>query len=232
MTTHNPFRQVALTLIGLTIVVLGVVHNQTVSRSQAELPRITSSTPTADLPNVNEMINNLFNTTNPSTPTPIPPDSSVTTPDLPDQTDQNEITPPTSTNAIPLDTELLAKSLDWLTRLINVPPDFTFAYGTPEISLPGIGLATILPSITPPVTGGTITIPTVTSPVAPITPSIETAPTTPAPSQNEVLNTIKLLTGYAKWEEFRDNFREAQQKYAGTGKCMIEIKGFGCLVTW
>lgn len=230
MTTNNPFRQVALTLIGLTIVVLGVVYNQIISRSQAEFPGITSSTPIVNMIPGFQEIYNSFTIPGPSNSTPTTtPDSSVVSPNLPDQIDQNEVTPPSSTTTFPLDTELLAKSLDWLTTLINVPPDFTFAYGTPEISLPGIGLTTILPSVTPPVTGGAVTIPSVT---APETPAIETTPTLTTPSQNKVLNTIKLLTGYAKWEEFRDNFREAQQKYAGTGKCMIEIKGFGCLVTW
>ena len=84
---------------------------------------------------------------------------------------------------------------------------------------------------TPPATSifPTASIDTDTTSAAPAPSESTTKPTTPSKG---LLTTIKNITGYSKWEQFKTNFREAQQKYAGTGKCMIDIPSFGCLVQW
>ncbi|MFH0912282.1 MAG: hypothetical protein V1807_01335 [Patescibacteria group bacterium] len=225
----NQFRQVALGLISLTIIVLGLVYNQTISQSKAEMPGITSSTPVLDIPVINNIINSIIN--NPSITTNVTPDTS-TTPDLPDQ---NEITPPSevvippgTTITLPDAIDQLIASLDWLNQFIVTPYIVTFAQSTLEIALPE---QPNLSLPTEPTTGGDLPSVAPTSP-APAVSIPTSSPTTSEVPSNEVLEIIKRITGYAQWEEFRDNFREAQQKYAGTGKCMIEVKGFGCLVTW
>ncbi|MBU1092288.1 hypothetical protein KJ836_01265 [Patescibacteria group bacterium] len=229
---QNYFRQVALLLISLTIITIGVVYNQAVtSQSQAQFAGITTNnqpappsqnpttTTTPTIPIVNQQ------PTNQPSPSTMPPPSTKTTP----QTDTTPSIPSipstpstdtkidTGTNLPEITLEDLWISLQLLNKLTETP--YLFAYNTPEINLPGISANT---------PASVNTVPD----IAPSNPSASTTSPTNQPTDNEVITTIKNLTGYSKWEEFKTNFRTAQEQYANTGRCMIDIQGLGCLVQW
>ena len=213
--TNNPFRQVALVLISLTIIVLGVASNQATSKSEAE----TTTTPKNTVVSYNPPMGA---DTSQST---AQPNTLTTTPTIDTTTGNNQTT---VTPATP-DWEQLSNSLELISQLAKLST-ISFAYNNFDIKLPGIGL------VGAPTTGNTsISLPTTldTSPAAPsVTPQTST-PTTP-PTTNKLVSAVKIMTGYSRWENFKTKFREAEQKYAGTGKCMIDISsfGFGCLATW
>ena len=209
--TNNPFRQVALVLISLTIIVLGVAYNQATSKSEAE-----TTTPKKTVVSYNPPMgagtsqSTAQTNTQTTTPTTITPDTT---------TDNNQTT---VTPATP-DWEQLSNSLDLISQLAKLST-ISFAYNNFDIKLPGIGLVSV------PATDNLSTnLPTLdTSPAAPAT----VTPQTNTPTTNKLVSAVKIITGYSQWEKFKTKFREAEQKYAGTGKCMIDISGFGCLATW
>lgn len=213
----NHFRQIALLLISLTIITIGVIYNQAIappsqaqffsSYTQNQTFQTTPTTPTANQPTVNIPPTPSTGTTPIVTPTPT---IDTSTPS------DNQID--TGIHLPEISIEDLWISLQLLNKLASIPR--SFAYATPEINLPGIGatpadFTSDLPTLTPPSSGGNVT-----------TPSINQTP------DNEVIATLKDWTGYSKWEEFKTNFRTAQEQYAGTGRCMIDIQGLGCLVQW
>ncbi|MFH1088671.1 MAG: hypothetical protein V1719_02410 [Patescibacteria group bacterium] len=221
MFTQNQdhFRQIALLLISLTIITMGVVYNQaTTPQSQAQF----SVTPTQQ---------NQNNITPPQINTDTDTDINIPTNDsLPP-----EITPPADTNTsidtnintdIKTDTNLPEIALEdiWVSlQLLNqlARTSNVFAYSTPEIKLPNINMATQTPTNTLP----TINLPSSFGETA-ITPTVN------PPTDNEVIAIIKDWTGYSKWEELKNNFITTKEQYSGTGKCMINIQGLGCLVQW
>lgn len=204
-TANNPFRQVALTLISLTIIVLGIVYNQATEKSEAEVttPMMDTGTQqTTPTP-----------TPQPSTIVPIAPKIVPIMPSL-DELDlglgQFKISP-----TIDLATALenLTISLDTIRQFAASPREIVFASDGLELGLPGIGLPSVAvvlevaPVVTPPTTEGTITT-----------------------SINPPL--WKILTGYNQLERFTNTISAIQKRNAGTGKCMIDITGIGCLVNW
>ncbi|HCR42034.1 TPA: hypothetical protein DIV45_01555 [Patescibacteria group bacterium] len=216
---QNPFRQVALLLISLTIITVGILYNQaSTPASEAQFGTSTRTT----IPQIPTS----------STPTSTSPSSPTTTPSQPFPSTNTNTTPPitgaptnigvdTDKNLPELTLEDIWLSLQFLRQLTQTPA--IFAYSMPEVNLPGIG------AVTP-------DFATIVSPITPTPPSIggttTSATTTDQTTDNEVIATLKALTGYSQWEEFRTNFRTAREQYAGTGKCMVDIQGLGCLIEW
>ncbi|MEA1909639.1 MAG: hypothetical protein U9M89_01265, partial [Patescibacteria group bacterium] len=52
-------------------------------------------------------------------------------------------------------------------------------------------------------------------------------PTIDKSTENTVIEQIKRFTGYSRWEEFKENFKNNM----GSGECMVKISDF-CLVRW
>lgn len=214
----NPYRSVALLLISLTIIVLGVAYNQVASKVEvgAATPpsssfgiqtKTTTTQPTSNQPATTTQQPQTNTTPQPGTtitPTPTPSTSIINFPSI----GFDQITPGQLEIVFTMDlTEAimaLAGSLDNLRQFINLPNTTVFAGANLDVNLPGIGQA----------------------PPTPTTETTTLPPTAPTPS------VLEQLSGYTQWQSFKTNFRAAQQKYAGTGQCMINISGFGCLVTW
>lgn len=220
----NPFRPVILLLISLTIITLGIVYNQTISSTS---PKTSITTPRANFfslftkqPSSAQMGVITGPTTAPTLnmdTTPAPGTGVIVAPGP---------TPTITTPAIPETyQEQLGEAMQLLSSL--TVPRITFAQQTLNVNIPGIGL-TILPA-TSELTMPEISLPSIAPPATVTSPTDEKPPTT---QRTSTTPTIEDITGYSRWKEFKENFRESQQKYAGTGKCMINITGFGCLVTW
>lgn len=223
--TNNPFRSVALLLISLTIITLGIVYNQTISSPSSPKTSIeTKGTNFFSLFTKQQSSAQMGATTGQSTaPTPTP--STAPTPG----TGVIVAPGPTPTITTPAIPETYQERLGEAMRLLSslTIPRITFAQQALTINIPGVGL-TILPA-TSELTIPEISLPSIVPSATVTFPTDEKPPTT---QRTSTTPTIKDITGYSQWEKFKENFRESQQKYAGTGKCMINIAGFGCLVTW
>lgn len=220
--TYNPFRQVALALISLTIIVIGITYNQATEKSEAEVTSSTfgtktqQTTPPAPSTKTTTPVPNTSTTTPseiaPVTPkiTPIVPVLDTINVDL--GLNQFEINP-----TIDLGTALknLTTSLDTIRQFAASPRELAFASDGLELGLPGIGLPSvvIVPEIAPAVTPTTTASPTTTT-------------------TNPPLPLWKLLTGYNQLERWADTLSTIQERNIGTGKCMIDITGIGCVVNW
>lgn len=211
-------RQVALLLISLTIITVGVIYNQAdAPKTRAQLFGTYSQTSTNTETNTTPQNNTQTQPTTvvPKTNTTPPTTDTNTTTDNP--SDSTQDLPETTLEDIWISLQLLNQ----LTRTSNA-----FAYSIPEIKLPGIKSAT--PSSSFSETLPTVSLPDFANEIS------ETSPPTldSQPSDNEVITIIKDLSGYSKWEEFKTNFITAKEQYSGTGRCMIDIQGLGCLVQW
>lgn len=223
-------RQVALLLISLTIITVGVIYNQaSAPKTQAQLFGTYSQTSTNTGANTTPQ----NNTTTPNTATQPSTDNTQTQPTIVvPKTNTNTDTNTISDNPSDLIQDLPETTLEdiWaslqllnqLTRTSNA-----FAYSIPEIKLPGIKSAT--PSSSFSETLPTVSLPDFASEIPQTAPS---APDAQQPEDNEVITILKDLSGYSKWEEFKTNFITAKEQYSGTGRCMIDIQGLGCLVQW
>lgn len=218
--TYNPFRQVALTLISLTIIVLGIVYNQATEKSEAEVnapmgagtQQTTSPIPSTPItPKITPTPT--ISTPQPATIVPTAPKIVPIMPSLDELDlilDQFEINP-----SVDLATALgnLTTSLDTIRQFAASPREIAFASDGLELGLPGIGLPSvavvpeIAPQVTPPTTAGSVI-----------------TPTKPA--------LWKILTGYNQLENLTNTLSTIQARNAGTGKCMIDITGIGCIVNW
>lgn len=223
---NNPFRPVALVLISLTIIVLGVVYEQATSHSEAS-QQTALITKNSGMTTGSQSSTSTPALTLPVAPTPKPttttnqPNLSMPSISIPNQPTQPIINTPTTFT--PTNWTLLTTALQTIEQLVKTP--LSFAYSIPEIKLPNVALAYTTIEPTSPVN----TTPAITTSPS----SVNTIVTTPLKSQdNEVISTLKTITGIYKFQQFQEKFKDAQSKYAGKGKCMIVIGSSGCLMQW
>jgi len=219
---HNHFRPIALLLISLTIITVGVIYNQAVtSPSRAQFfgtsTQTNTGTSTNSTPPVEQTPQIDTNTSGNNLPTePAPTTNTNPSTDTNIDTDTN-----TDTNLPELTLEDIWISLQLLNQLTKTSN--LFAYSTIEVKLPDMGATTQTP------------IPAIQLPDINLPDFINDTTIPPPTNQstdNEVLAIIKDWSGYSKWEEFKTNFITAKEQYSGTGRCMIDIQGLGCLVPW